>query len=176
MDPKRNPCGTVLESAKHKQGMLTGLVATSRITHATPASFSSHVVDRNNENQIAIQQIGDNPLGRSVDLMFGGGYCHYIPKSLEGGCRNDGRNLFGEGQKKYNWTTMIYNNRDTFDALPIHSTVLPAISLFSSDVNIYYFKKVVFVLILFTTISIWPMKLIGTQSRNLVYQKCQKKH
>ncbi|CAO3648556.1 unnamed protein product [Mucor hiemalis] len=133
VSPKKMPCGTVLESAKHTQGMLTGLVATSRITHATPASFSSHVVDRNNENKIAVQQIGDNPLGRSVDLMFGGGYCHYLPKSAKDGCRNDERNLFDEGQKKHNWTTMIYNNRDTFDAMPIHSSVLPMISLFSYD-------------------------------------------
>lgn len=117
------------------QGMLTGLVATSRITHATPASFSAHVVDRNNENKIATQQIGDNPLGRSVDLMFGGGYCHYLPKSIKGGCRSDQRNLFDEGQKKYNWTTMIYNNRDTFDAIPIYASVLPVISLFSMDVK-----------------------------------------
>ncbi|KAJ1651299.1 vacuolar alkaline phosphatase, partial [Coemansia sp. RSA 25] len=36
------PCGTVLEAAKLQRGMLTGLVATSRITHATPASFSAH--------------------------------------------------------------------------------------------------------------------------------------
>ncbi|KAI8082028.1 alkaline-phosphatase-like protein [Thamnidium elegans] len=106
VDPRRLPCGTVLESAKHMQGMLTGLVATSRITHATPASFSSHVEDRNDENNIASQQMGDNPLGRSVDLMFGGGYCHFLPKSM-GGCRSDERNLFDEGQKKYNWTTMI---------------------------------------------------------------------
>ncbi|KAG2231205.1 hypothetical protein INT48_005926 [Thamnidium elegans] len=132
VDPRRLPCGTVLESAKHMQGMLTGLVATSRITHATPASFSSHVEDRNDENNIASQQMGDNPLGRSVDLMFGGGYCHFLPKSM-GGCRSDERNLFDEGQKKYNWTTMMYNNKDAFDAIPIHSTVLPAISLFSSD-------------------------------------------
>ncbi|KAG2208217.1 hypothetical protein INT47_006072 [Mucor saturninus] len=133
VSPKRNPCGTVLESAKHGQGMLTGLVATSRITHATPASFSAHVEDRNNENKIASQQVGDNPLGRSVDLMFGGGYCHFLPKSMEHSCRSDERDLFDEAQKKYNWTTLVYNNRDTFDAMPVHSTVLPVMSLFSYD-------------------------------------------
>jgi alkaline phosphatase len=45
---------------------------TSRITHATPASFSAHALDRNMESLIARQQVGDYPLGRMVDLMFGG--------------------------------------------------------------------------------------------------------
>lgn len=133
--PKRNPCGTVLESAKHLQGMLTGLVATSRITHATPASFSAHVQDRDNENAIAKQQIGDNPLGRTVDLMFGGGYCHFLPKSVSGGCRSDARNLLDDAKSTYNWTTVLYNDRATFDDLSIDESVLPAMSLFSSDVK-----------------------------------------
>lgn len=117
------------------QGMFTGLVATSRITHATPASFSAHVDDRNNEIKIASQQIGDNPLGRSVDLMFGGGYCQFLPKSIKGGCRFDDRNLLDEAIKKYNWTTTMYNNRDTFDAMATDKSVLPVISLFSADVS-----------------------------------------
>jgi alkaline phosphatase len=115
--------------------MLTGLVATSRITHATPASFSAHVTDRNNENAIALQQIGQNPLGRSVDLMFGGGFCHFIPKSEKGGCRHDSRNLLEEATEKYNWTTVIHNNREDFDELSNKSNILPVMSLFSSDVS-----------------------------------------
>ncbi|EIE90879.1 hypothetical protein RO3G_15590 [Rhizopus delemar RA 99-880] len=100
VDPHRNPCGTVLESAKHTKGMLTGLVATSRITHATPASFSAHVVDREREEKIATQQVGDNPLGRSVDLMFGGGYCYFLPKSDKKSCRSDQRNLLDEAKAR----------------------------------------------------------------------------
>jgi alkaline phosphatase len=34
-----------MEAAK-AQGWMTGLVVTSRVTHATPACFYSHVVDR----------------------------------------------------------------------------------------------------------------------------------
>ncbi|KAJ1673921.1 vacuolar alkaline phosphatase, partial [Spiromyces aspiralis] len=52
---ERRPCGTVLEAAKQR-GMMTGLVVTSRITHATPASFSAHVVDRGMEDLIAQYQ------------------------------------------------------------------------------------------------------------------------
>ncbi|KAI8343529.1 alkaline-phosphatase-like protein [Chlamydoabsidia padenii] len=105
VDPQGRPCGTVLESAKHHRNMLTGLVATSRISHATPASWSSHQKDRDNEASIAAQQIGDNPLGRSVDLMFGGGYCYFLPKSDQQGCRSDERHLFEEAKLNNNWTT-----------------------------------------------------------------------
>ncbi|KAG0171025.1 hypothetical protein DFQ30_001645 [Apophysomyces sp. BC1015] len=129
VDPKGQPCGTVLESAKFRHGMKTGLVATSRITHATPASFSAHVTDRENENSIAAQQMGDNPLGRSVDLMFGGGSCHFLPKSA-GGCRSDGRDLLKEAEQKYGWS--VHRNKTDFDALS-DDVKLPVMSLFSSS-------------------------------------------
>ncbi|CAI2170883.1 6205_t:CDS:10 [Funneliformis geosporum] len=89
---KKIPCGTVLESAKYL-GLATGLVVTSRITHATPASFSAHVIHRDMEADIATQQIGDNPLGNQVDLMFGGGRCYFLPNRTEGSCRIDQRDL-----------------------------------------------------------------------------------
>ncbi|KAI7871359.1 alkaline-phosphatase-like protein [Spinellus fusiger] len=123
VDPKRNPCGTVLESAKY-HGMKTGLVATSRITHATPASFSAHVPQRDDEDAIAIQQIGDNPLGRVVDLMMGGGYCHFLPKS-KGGCRKDHRDLLKEAADRHHWKTIEYNNKTAFDTLPTDPTHPP---------------------------------------------------
>ncbi|CAO3599761.1 unnamed protein product [Absidia cylindrospora] len=133
VDPHGKPCGTVLESAKHHRKMLTGLVATSRISHATPASFSSHVTDRDNENAIAVQQIGDTPLGRSVDLMFGGGYCHYLPKSDPQGCRQDERHLLEEAQGSKNWTTVQHGDRHQWDQVPTDDpSVLPIISLFTS--------------------------------------------
>jgi len=89
----------VLESAKHL-GFATGLVVTSRITHATPATFSAHVVKRNMESDIAVQQIGDYPLGRQVDLMFGGGLCFFLPNSTKGSCRVDERDLVEESKER----------------------------------------------------------------------------
>jgi alkaline phosphatase len=71
VDPQGEPCGTVLEAAK-RQGYLTGTVATSRITHATPASFNAHVADRNSESDIAYQQIGNSPLQRCVHRVRDG--------------------------------------------------------------------------------------------------------
>lgn len=59
---------TILELAK-KKGKATGLVATSTITHATPAAFGAHVFYRNCETDIAEQYIYDT----KVDVLLGGG-------------------------------------------------------------------------------------------------------
>ncbi len=59
---------SILELAR-KQGKATALVATSTITHATPASFGAHVVNRNCENEIARQYIQVT----GVDLLLGSG-------------------------------------------------------------------------------------------------------
>lgn len=50
VDVNKKALGTILEAAQAK-GMKTGLVATSRITHATPASFASHSVSREDEGE-----------------------------------------------------------------------------------------------------------------------------
>ncbi len=47
---------TILEEAK-KQGYAVGLVTTTRITHATPAAFGSHIWNRELEDFIAAQLI-----------------------------------------------------------------------------------------------------------------------
>lgn len=73
--------------------MKTGLIATSRITHATPAGYSSHVRNRDQESDIAAQQIGKtHPLGPFVDILMGGGRDHFLPKA-KGGKRTDNVDL-----------------------------------------------------------------------------------
>lgn len=59
---------SILELAA-KSGKATGLVATSTITHATPAAFGAHVASRNCEQEIARQFIEVT----GVDLLLGGG-------------------------------------------------------------------------------------------------------
>lgn len=91
--PDHEPCGTVLEAAK-KAGYMTGLVVTTRITDATPACFAAHVNMRQEEDRIAEQMVGDYPLGRVVDLMFGGGRCHFLPNSsADLSCRTDDKDI-----------------------------------------------------------------------------------
>jgi alkaline phosphatase len=67
VDQWRKPCGTLLEAAKAK-GMRTGVVVTSRLSHATPAAFTAHSVSRDYEDFIASQQVN-----QSIDVLFGGG-------------------------------------------------------------------------------------------------------
>jgi len=59
---------TVLEIAEEK-GMSTGLVSTSSITHATPASFIAHQPNRNMTEEIAADF-----LKTDIDVFIGGGY------------------------------------------------------------------------------------------------------
>jgi alkaline phosphatase len=95
-------------------GLATGLVVRSSITDATPASFSAHVISRFMESDIAVQQIGGNPLGRQVDLMFGGGRCFFLPNHTEGSCRIDVRDLVKESKKR---GFKYFSTRKEFDNL-----------------------------------------------------------
>ncbi|KAN0060014.1 vacuolar alkaline phosphatase [Thecaphora frezii] len=91
VDADGKPCGTVFEAAK-RNGLLTGVVVTTRLTDATPAAFISHAASRAEEPLIASQLIGGdkNPLGeRTLDLAIGGGGCNFLPKSSPLSCRLD---------------------------------------------------------------------------------------
>jgi alkaline phosphatase len=117
--------------------MLTALVVTSRITHATPAAFSSHVGWRDWENTIAEQQIGYNPLGRTVDLMFGGGECEFLSNTTENSCRADDRDLFIEAKEKFDWDVIHgKGSRQKFDAIK-DDVELPLMAIFAPDVSAY---------------------------------------
>lgn len=86
MDTLRRPVGTLLEAAE-AAGLATGLVSTASITHATPASFSAHVPQRDAEVDIAVQQIE-----KGIEVMFGGGRQFFLPVA-EGGVRQDHLNV-----------------------------------------------------------------------------------
>ena len=81
------PVASVLEGAR-LVGKSTGLIATSRISHATPAGFSSHWHDRDNDNVIIEQQVYEN-----IDVVFGGGMRHLLPSTIQNGKRKDNDNL-----------------------------------------------------------------------------------
>ncbi|NKE06016.1 alkaline phosphatase [Mesobacillus selenatarsenatis] len=68
---------TVLEAAK-ENGKATGLVATSEITHATPASFGAHDETRKNMNGIADDYFDELVNGEhKIDVMLGGGLSNF---------------------------------------------------------------------------------------------------
>lgn len=136
VDPseKRNPCGTVLEAARH-QGYKTGLAVTSRITHATPAAFFAHVPDRDMESTIAEQLVSTHPLGQQVDLAFGGGLCFFLPNTTTGSCRVDGLDLIAAAKDKKNSKPKysVITDRKSFDQLPSDASALGTIGLFGND-------------------------------------------
>jgi alkaline phosphatase len=65
---------TILELAE-KERRSTGLVTTTRLTHATPACFAAHISHRDLENEIA-----ELMLSSGTDVMLGGGLRHWIPQ------------------------------------------------------------------------------------------------
>ncbi|MFP3471193.1 alkaline phosphatase, partial [Micrococcus sp. SIMBA_144] len=73
VDMDKEEVKTVLEEAKEKN-KATGLVSTSQINHATPASFGAHDESRNNYNDIADDYYDEMINGEhKVDVLLGGG-------------------------------------------------------------------------------------------------------
>ncbi|MBA7529571.1 hypothetical protein ES705_21769 [subsurface metagenome] len=62
---------TILEIAEENE-LSTGLLATSAITHATPASFVAHQISRYDTLEIAYDFIGSG-----IDIFIGGGRNHF---------------------------------------------------------------------------------------------------
>jgi len=81
------PAKTILEYAEDK-GLATGLISTSAITHATPASFIAHNVDRNDYEGIALDF-----LKTDIDVFIGGGRNNFT-------ARKDHKNLVKELKDK----------------------------------------------------------------------------
>lgn len=79
----------------HAAGIPIGVVTTTRITHATPAAFTAHSNDRDNEGLIADQQLEFEP-----ELLVGGGTSYLVPEGTAGSKRTDNRNLIEEYQAK----------------------------------------------------------------------------
>jgi alkaline phosphatase len=76
-------------------GKSVGIVTTTRLTHATPACFGSLIATRNRENEIAEQY-----LDRNFEVWMGGGWRHFVPKSVEKSKRKDDRDLLKEFKEK----------------------------------------------------------------------------
>lgn len=72
VDTDGNPVETILEKATDA-GYAAGLVSTTQITHATPASFASHVESRGSQQEIARQYIQEQDL----DVVLGGDRTHF---------------------------------------------------------------------------------------------------
>ncbi|MFJ8353314.1 alkaline phosphatase [Bacillus paramycoides] len=83
---KFRPVANVLEGAK-RSGRATGIIATSEIQHATPASFSAHHANRKNFEVLGEQQVYQN-----IDVVLGGGKAALLPPTSSG-IRKDNEDL-----------------------------------------------------------------------------------
>ena len=99
-----SPVTTLLEVSK-AAGLSTGVVTTTRVTHATPAATYSHICHRDLENDIAAAVVPggsgfNSALGSTgLDVLLGGGSQFFKPVK-DGGKRADGRDLIAEMKAK----------------------------------------------------------------------------
>lgn len=108
----------------HEAGLPIGVVTTTRITHATPAAFTSHSNDRDNESLIAEEQLDFEP-----ELLVGGGTGYLTPQSEEGSKREDDRNLIQEYEDKgYTY----FDDVDTFNST-VADTQTPVLATFNNS-------------------------------------------
>lgn len=93
------PDSVAVESILHladKSGLATGVVTACNVTHATPASYMAHQVNRNMYEEIAADY-----LKTDIDVFIGGGIKNFSS-------RVDGRNLMTElTAKKYKVVTTM---------------------------------------------------------------------
>jgi alkaline phosphatase len=111
MNQDGKPVLTVLEAAK-LSGYSTGIVSTSPVQHATPAAFTSHVIDRDEFGDIGEQQVY-----QELDVILGGGAAWLKPKSknkvknddgmlkTKQVSREDGENLLSKIKSHYSFTS-----------------------------------------------------------------------
>lgn len=105
---------TILEYAE-ESGRSTGVVTTTRLTHATPGACYGHTADRDWESDADIarthkdaaaagfpdlaRQLIEFKYGDGLEVAFGGGRSKFLPKA-NGGERLDGRDLTREWTAK----------------------------------------------------------------------------
>ena len=98
--PSGEKVKNLVNIAKEK-GMKTGIITTTRLTHATPAVFITSNISRTNEAEMA-----EDFANANIDFYAGGGYRFFVPKSgdLKSSRRDDKdivKNLQDSGYKTF---------------------------------------------------------------------------
>ncbi|MBC53222.1 MAG: alkaline phosphatase [Gammaproteobacteria bacterium] len=116
------------------RGLATGIVTTTRITHATPAATYAHTPERDWESDanmsadaiaagcrdIAAQLLAFD-FGAGINVAMGGGLAAFVPATEtepltgQAGQRLDGRNLTREWLQKYPDSAFIWNREQLAD-------------------------------------------------------------
>ncbi|MBL6819858.1 MAG: alkaline phosphatase [SAR86 cluster bacterium] len=90
------------------RGYISSLIATSEITHATPASFAAHNISRYNTDEIASDIFNSN-----IHIVLGGGKGFFMPETL-GGLRKDDTNFVQRMIDEY----IFLNSADDLENIP----------------------------------------------------------
>jgi alkaline phosphatase len=85
---------TLFEQSRERK-MALGLVATSSLTHATPAGFAAHVEHRSEESRIAEQLLENR-----VNVLLGGGQAFFMAQTEAGSRRIDALDLISQAQRR----------------------------------------------------------------------------
>jgi alkaline phosphatase len=124
----RSPLLTLWELAANA-GLATGVITTTRITHATPAATLTHSADRNWENDAEMspdaraagcadiaRQLIETPYGHGPDVLMGGGRSNFFPPTAvdpeygdKVGLRLDGRDLVAEWKRRHPDGSYVWN-------------------------------------------------------------------
>ncbi|MDQ2701293.1 MAG: alkaline phosphatase [Pseudomonadota bacterium] len=117
-------------------GLATGVVTTTKVTHATPAATFAHAADRGWENDAAMarvagtgacidiaRQMVGSPFGTGPDVLLGGGRSYLLPDTQQDpeypdkhGARADGRDLVAEWQARHPSGSVAWNAAQLADA------------------------------------------------------------
>lgn len=124
-------------------GLATGVVTTTRVTHATPGATFSHSADRNWENDAETlsvpeaagcadiaRQIIESPYGKGPDVLMGGGRGNFLPATERDpeydsmtGLRLDGRDLVADWKRLHPKGAYVWNAKQ-FAAAPTSGPLL----------------------------------------------------
>lgn len=143
----KTPMLTLWELAA-SSGLATGVVTTTRVTHATPGATFTHSAHRNWENDTEIsakdaqagcidiaRQLVESPFG-GPDVLMGGGRRNFLPATQrdpedrdKSGRRRDGRDLIAEWKHRHPDGTYVWNAAQLQQA----PTGKPLLALFNHD-------------------------------------------
>jgi alkaline phosphatase len=139
---------SILELAE-SAGLATGIVTTTRITHATPAATYAHSAERNWEGDTELsddaraqgcvdiaRQLVETPYGNGPEVVLGGGRMYFMSVEQRDpeeddkvGTRLDGRDLIGEWKNHHPGGRYVWN-REQLSAAPAGA---PILGLFEYD-------------------------------------------
>ncbi len=134
---------TLFSEIMSDMGRSVGIVATARLTHATPAAAYASTANRNWEAEAPegctdiAQQLFNAMNAGTIDIALGGGSRYFTPSDA-GGARADGRDLIAEAQE-----AGVQFAADTagFEALNLDGET-PVLGLFTGSHMAYEYDRV----------------------------------